>query len=204
MQNSVRLSASLLWLTLFGNPWQLHVGKEYRERILTEFPQFLAIDTHVITDDERIPECCAPSRFGAALSGSLLGQNSFVDKSQQTLYLESLSSCVSHLVHFSNWCSASVQIQRRWRGWRLATRFRKFEQRLVKAQASVRRFLWRRKVERHLQQLCSEFNRTCWRLSHHERSARKIQKIARLWVARFCEKRLQNEAATHVQRCWRG
>eukprot|EP00392_Amoebophrya_sp_AT5.2_P003084 g3089.t1 len=95
--------------------------------------------------------------------------------SSSTRYMVEMRRCFQLLMSGSAWCSAAVQIQRVFRGYRKRSRFRKLARAVTRLQAVARRFLWEREVERHFVQLRAEFNRVCWRLSQQERSARKLQ-----------------------------
>jgi hypothetical protein len=148
---SVSGCRNLLHLTMYSNP-VANIG--YRHFIVNSIPSLLALDMHIITDEERSDDVSFGDRFRALSDYMRISIPDYTGESDARNHLMSLNKDAYELKRIYERNSPSILIQRTFRGHKIRKNINntigiKIDS-VIKIQKIVRGFLLRRRCKREL------------------------------------------------------
>lgn len=148
---SVSGCRNLLHLTMYSNP-VANIG--YRHFIVNIIPSLLALDMHIITDEERSDDVSFGDRFRALSDYMRISIPDYTNESDARVHLMSLNKDAYELKRIYERNSPSILIQRIFRGHKIRKNINNTigikKDSVIKIQKVIRGFLLRRRCRKEL------------------------------------------------------
>lgn len=200
---------SIMHLTLFGNPVVSIPG--YRHFLVNSIQSLLALDSYIITDEERIEDASFGYRFRGLNEFMKLHIPDYTREKSAEQHIFNLEVDIYRLKRIFERNSPSILIQSLYRGYRsrniVKIYFNERRHKIIKIQKIVRGFLLRKKLKRDLRDMLVYTNEEHLMMSNVELRKRAAAKRIYLQMMEFYNRRetlrRRIAAALKIQTYWR-
>eukprot|EP00347_Sterkiella_histriomuscorum_P006457 403352701 len=201
---------SIMHLSLFSNPVCQIPG--YRHFLVNSISSLLALDTYVITDEERIEDASFGYRFRGLNEFMKLHIPDYAKEKSAEQHLFNLEVDIYRLKRIFERNSPSILIQSLYRGYRsrnyVKVYFNERKQKIIKIQKVMRGCLMRKKFKRDLRDMLVYTKQEYLMMSNAEiRKRRAGLRIKRFIVQKYRERKkqeLEQRSALAIQKFYRG